>query len=112
MTTVKGKSGRVYEVRSQLYGKANLVHRLYLGGVCVAANTGANTDVSLEALILRADKRAEGMWLEEAQGGIRSEDLHFRVTPEEKVLLEVAASAEGRSLSNYLLIAGLERAKK
>lgn len=61
MTTVKGKSGRKYEIQSQLYGTANLVHRLYYGGVCMAANTGASTDVSLEALITRADDRADAL---------------------------------------------------
>ena len=64
MTTVKGKTGRVYEVQSQLYGTSNLVHRLYFGGVYIAGNTGANTDVRLEVLIERADARADALGIE------------------------------------------------
>ena len=42
----------------------------------------------------------------------RTEDLHFRATPAEKAELSAAAKSERRTLSNYLLTAGLERAKK
>jgi len=62
MVTVLSKSGRRYEVRSQLYGTSNLVHRLYYGGILLASTdqTGdaGESSSSMELTIERADKRA------------------------------------------------------
>ena len=37
--------------------------------------------------------------------------VNIRMSPEEKRGLESAAKAENRTLSNYIIVAGLERAK-
>lgn len=37
--------------------------------------------------------------------------VNIRMSPEEKRSLEAAAKAENRTLSNYIIVAGLERAK-
>jgi len=44
MTTVKSKAtGRVYDVKSQLYGTSNLTHSLYFGGIPVATTGGCSS---------------------------------------------------------------------
>jgi len=42
----------------------------------------------------------------------KKEQIHILVTREEKEALQKAAEKEKRSLSNYLVIAGLERMPK
>jgi len=68
MTTVKSqKSGRVYEVRSQLYGTSNLVHRLYFGGIFLSSTGSQGGNVpsnSMEDAIRIADKRADELGIE------------------------------------------------
>ena len=68
MTTVKGKSGRRYDVEHTLYGTRNHEYRLYFGGVFLAttASGGPNGESSttLEDTIIRADDRADRLGLE------------------------------------------------
>lgn len=47
-----------------------------------------------------------------AQTKVRTTSVFLRVTPAEKKILEEAAAAERRTLTNFLVTAGLERAKK
>ena len=68
MTTVKSsKTGRVYEVRSQLYGTSNLVHRLYFGGIFMACTGSQGLNVppnSMENAIEIADRRSVELGIE------------------------------------------------
>lgn len=68
MTTVKHQtSGRVFEVRSQLYGTSNLVHRLYYGGIFMSqtGSQGLNCPVwSIEEAVEQANNRAEKLGIE------------------------------------------------
>lgn len=69
MTTVRSKkTGRVYSVKSQLYGTSNLVQSLYLGGIFLAG-TGSRgpsgeSSTTLEDTIARADARADDLGIE------------------------------------------------
>jgi len=67
MTTVKGKTGRKYEVQSTRYGTRLLVQRLYCGGIYLAStdDRGPNgeSETSLEITIERADDRADKLGL-------------------------------------------------
>jgi len=68
MTTVQGSKNRKYEVRSELYGTRNLVHRLYYGGIFLASTselspTGGSSS-SMEDTIARANERADQMGIE------------------------------------------------
>lgn len=42
----------------------------------------------------------------------RTEHVHVRLTPQEREALEAAAKQERRTLSEYLVVAALERAKR
>lgn len=42
----------------------------------------------------------------------RAAQVHVRLTPEEKKTIEAAAEKDRRTLSEYLVVAGLERARK
>jgi hypothetical protein len=68
MTTVKSqKTGRVYEVRSELYGTHNLVHRLYFGGIFMSSTGSQGLNVpsnSIEDAIEIADKRSSALGIE------------------------------------------------
>jgi len=68
MTTLRGSNGRRYEVQSQLYGTSNLVHRLYFGGVFLAATDergpGEQSSSTILQTIERANHRAEEMGIE------------------------------------------------
>ena len=68
MTTVRDNKGRKYEVRSTLYGTLNLVHRLYFGGIFLAAtgSRGLNNgpDWSMEDAIAAASEAADRMGIE------------------------------------------------
>jgi len=62
MTTVRGKNGRRYEVRSTLYGTSNLVQRLYYGGIYLAGTEKSGQ--TIESAIERADKRVEDIGID------------------------------------------------
>jgi len=68
MTTVQGSKGRKYEVRSQLYGTQNLVHRLYLGGIFLSATSERgphdSSSSSMEITLERANERADKLGIE------------------------------------------------
>lgn len=67
MVTVQHASGRRFEVRSQLYGTSNLVHRLYYGGIflCQTGSQGHNAGtLTMEDAIERANARAERLGIE------------------------------------------------
>jgi len=68
MVTVKSsRTGRVYEVRSQLYGTSNLVHRLYFGGIFLASTGAQGLNVpshSWEDAIAIADERSIKLGIE------------------------------------------------
>jgi len=68
MVTVKGKTGRKYEVRETVYGTRNIVYRLYYGGIFLAGSDqrGPNgeSSSSLEITIARADARCEELGIE------------------------------------------------
>ncbi len=68
MTTVQGSNGRKYEVRSTLYGTSNLIHRLYFGGLFLAATgsrgLNAGPDWTMLDAIEAANKEADKMGIE------------------------------------------------
>jgi len=61
VTTVKGKSGRRYEVRAQLFGTRSLVYYLYYGEVFLSS-TLARGDIA--DAIKAADEKAEEIGIE------------------------------------------------
>jgi hypothetical protein len=65
MVTVMGKSGKRYEVQSQLYGTSNLVHRLYYGGIFLAGTDQPGPQgescSTMEQTIDRADARVAAL---------------------------------------------------
>jgi len=68
MTTVRGKSGRRYDVEHTIYGTRNHEYRLYFGGVFLATTASGGpkgeSSTSFEDTIIRADERAERLGLE------------------------------------------------
>ena len=68
MVTVTGSKGRKYEVKSTLYGTSNLVHRLYYGGIFLAAtgSRGLNCgpDWTMADAIKAADQNVEILGIE------------------------------------------------
>lgn len=68
MVTITGKSGRMYEVKSQLYGTSNLVHRLYFGGIFLAGTDclgpEGESSSSLETTLERAEERVSKLGIE------------------------------------------------
>jgi hypothetical protein len=66
MVTVQGHEKR-YEVRSELYGTRNLVHRLYYGGIYLTTAGGINSTrpaLTMAEAIVAADKKVEELGIQ------------------------------------------------